>query len=104
MKCTIFADSGATAPGAVLGSATPLVNPATGANTLTFGTPVAVSKGVTATGFGVSHDVTAVLSQVREQWQDYTAVSYAAFPGDPPAVTSSQLPIASTVTIANAEL
>src|SRR5215467_5854452 len=44
MKCSLFASSGA-GPLAVLGSATPISNPATGSNTFTFPTPVTLSKG-----------------------------------------------------------
>ena len=44
LKCSIFASFGAV-PTTVLGSANVLTNPATGVNTLTFATPVAVVKG-----------------------------------------------------------
>jgi hypothetical protein len=57
LKCSIFADN-AGVPGAVLGSANVLVNPATGANTITFGTPVALTQG-TQYWLGTDPDVTS---------------------------------------------
>ncbi len=44
LKTTIFADASGS-PGAVLGSANIIVNPAAGVNTITFAVPVAVTKG-----------------------------------------------------------
>lgn len=44
LKCSIFASSGGV-PTTVLGSATVVSNPIAGSNTITFGTPVSVTKG-----------------------------------------------------------
>jgi hypothetical protein len=99
MKCTIFADTGALAPGAILGSATTVTNPVTGNNTFTFGTPVSVSKGVLY-WVGVSHDVTAILNVAAGATAGRTSagVSYASFPTASPSV-SNGVPVVSTVNI-----
>lgn len=97
MKCSIFSD--VAGPAAVLGSATTLTNPATGANTFTFGTPVAVTKGVTYWS-AVSHDVTAILSVgVGTFGKTSTAVTYASFPTATPVVGANTAPLAHTVNI-----
>jgi hypothetical protein len=98
MKCSIFSDVSSN-PGAVLGSATVVVNPVTGNNTFTFGTPVAVVKGVPY-WFGVSHDVTATLATGPGGSIGRTSagVTYASFPAASPVVINS-FPVASTVTI-----
>lgn len=98
MKCSIFSDIAGN-PGAVLGSATPIVNPVSGNNTMTFGTPVAVSKNVQY-WWGVSHDVTAVLMYVNTTTGRTTSgVTYAAFPTASPAAVGSTAPVAGTVNI-----
>jgi hypothetical protein len=98
MKCSLFADLAGN-PGAVLGSATTLVNPVAGANTFTFGTPVAVVKGAQY-WFGVSHDVTITQSfgAGGTLGRTSTAVTYAAFPVASPSV-STGTPGAGTVNI-----
>jgi hypothetical protein len=79
MKCSLFADV-AGLPAAVLGSASNVVNPIAGGNTFTFGTPVTVVKG-TQYWWGVSHDVTAVLSSTGGTvGRNGVGVTYAAFP------------------------
>lgn len=98
LKCALFADSSGF-PAAVLGSATTLVNPVTGANTVTFGTPVAVTKG-TAYWWGVSHDVTAVVSVGNTSvGRTSTAVAYASFPTASPTVGGTTNATAGTVNI-----
>jgi len=98
MKCSIFADS-ANSPGTVLGSATSIVNPAAGNNTFTFGAPVAVTKGAPY-WFGVSHDVTAVLSTTSPTTaRTSTTVAYASFPTASPTTASVQAQVTSTVNV-----
>ena len=99
LKCSIFADTGSNQVGTVLGSATVVVNPAAGNNTCTFSTPVPVVKG-TQYWFGVSHDVTAIMSVGSGvTGRSTTAVTYAAFPTATPGGTSAVAPIAGTVNI-----
>jgi hypothetical protein len=102
MKCSIFAVSGAN-PGAVLGSATPISNPATGNNTLTFPTPVPVARGA-AYHVGVMADTssgtwnTGNLNSGTQQ----TGTTYAAFPTASPSVTLANAIVCTiTVTISN---
>jgi hypothetical protein len=85
----------------VLGSATILTNPVTGANTVTFGTPVAVTKG-TLYWLGISHDVTAnvACNTSTAAGRSCASVPYASFPLSSPSgqVTSQQM-LAFTVNI-----
>jgi hypothetical protein len=100
LKCTIFSSDITTGnPAAILGSATNIVNPVTGNNTCTFGTPVTVSKGVTY-WFGVSHDVTAVFTTGSgSTGRTGTGVSYASFPSASPTMGASVGGVTSTVNI-----
>lgn len=94
MKCTLFASSG-TAPTTVLGSATPIVNPVTGNNTFTFGTPVSVTRGTqyyvgfacdSASGIFAAGSASGNLGQFFD-------VAYSSFPTASPATTTSQAPV-----------
>jgi hypothetical protein len=99
MKCSIFASSGGV-PTTVLGSATNLVNPATGSNTFTFGTPVVVTKG-TQYWIGFDSDTSSGTWQTGSGvagWFGTTA--YASFPVASPASLTGAAPSTSSVTIA----
>jgi hypothetical protein len=102
MKCSIFAD-GAGNPTTVLGSATNIVNPVTGVNTFTFGTPVAVVKG-TQYWFGVSHDVTVVFQTGSPNTSKVSsAIAYASFPtANPGSLTGGQGGIGNFISITRA--
>lgn len=97
-KMSLFADASGNV-GAALGSATTLVNPATGSNTFTFPTPVSVVKG-TAYWFGIAHDVTAVVNVNNglSNAKTGTGVAYASFPTGSPT-TVAAVPAGSTVFI-----
>jgi hypothetical protein len=96
IKCTLFANASG-APGAILGSATPVANPIVGMNTFTFGTPVAVTRGTTYwVGFNTD---TAIGNSWNYSSSGSTAgpyansgavstTSYAAFPVANPAITT----------------
>jgi hypothetical protein len=94
MKCTIFANSGSNTPGAVLGSATPIVNPAAGNNTFTFSTPVAVTQGTPywvgfmADAAGGTWSVAAGTTGLQQ-----IGTTYAAFPTASPTTGVGSLPI-----------
>lgn len=99
MKTSIFASSG-TQPTSVLGSANVLANPATGVNTLTFGTPVAVVKG-TQYWIGFDFDTTGASYTIGSTTPAVTSTTaYASFPVASPVVTTAQAPVYCTVTIA----
>jgi hypothetical protein len=97
LKCTIFADN-AGAVGAVLGSATILVNPTTGANTVTFGTPVAVTRGTTYwLGFcwntsGASYN-SANTQTANVYGTGASGITYASFPTANPSLSLTFAPI-----------
>jgi hypothetical protein len=100
-KMSIFADIAAGGgPGAVLGSATPIVNPILGVNTFTFPSPVSVVKGATY-WIGVSHDVSANLNylSVSTNARQSTAVSYASFPVASPTTTTGIAPVGVSIVI-----
>lgn len=87
MKCSIFASSG-SAPTTVLGSATPITNPATGSNTFTFGTPVAVTKG-TQYWVGVDSDTSSgFYSRTAAAAGLSSATAYSTFPVASPTTAS----------------
>jgi hypothetical protein len=99
MKCSLFASSG-SAPTTVLGSANVLANPATGSNTLTFGTPITLVKGTqywigfdSDTGSG-TWNIGAVGSGA------FSTTAYASFPVASPSVTGSSFPVVCTLSIA----
>jgi hypothetical protein len=90
MKCAIFADNGANGPGAVLASATAVVNPVlTGTNTFAF-TGVAIVKGVQYwVGAMCDTSVGSWNNPLSAQTTMATATqSYAAFPQANPVTTS----------------
>jgi hypothetical protein len=98
LKGAIFADS-AGLPGAVLGSANVLNNPVSGSNTITFSTPVAVTKGVQY-WLGISHDVTASVNYANvNTGRTSTTVAYASFPSAAPGVGAATSLMAITVNI-----
>jgi hypothetical protein len=105
MKCSIFAATalGATGqPAAVLGSATSIVNPVTGANTFTFGTSIAVTKGVQYF-IGFCSDTTSgtyTSGGGTPTW--FTTTAYASFPVASPGSPTSSTMILCTLTIATA--
>jgi hypothetical protein len=89
-KCSLFASSG-TAPTTVLGSATPVVNPAAGANTFTFGTPVTVVHGAQY-WVGVMSDTSSgtwTASSGGTTGAQQTATTYAAFPTASPTTSNA---------------
>lgn len=99
LKCSIFASSG-SAPTTVLGSANIVVNPATGSNPITFGTPITVSKG-TQYWIGFDSDTAsgtwttaATLAGV------ISTTAYASFPVASPTLTTGLAPIFCSLTIA----
>lgn len=92
MKCALFASSG-SAPTTVLGSATPLANPAAGNNTLTFSTPVSVTKG-TSYYVGFISDTTSgtwnLGASAGNAALTGSGVTYVAFPGASPVTSTGQ--------------
>lgn len=100
LKTTIFADASGN-PGAVLGSANVIVNPATGSNTLTFPSPVTVTKNsVYWIGFDSdtsSGSYNAAAGTTGKQ----STTTYAAFPVASPS-TSSSAAVGFSVTIGTA--
>jgi hypothetical protein len=99
MKCSIFASTG-SAPAAVLGSATPISNPATGVNVFTFGTPVAVVQG-TQYWIGFDSDTSSgtFTSSNSAGTGLSSTTSYASFPAASPT-TASSFACSYTLTIA----
>lgn len=80
LKCAIFASSG-SAPTAALGSANTITNPTSGSNTLTFATPVNVTRG-TQYWIGFCSDTTSGSFSVGAGTSGYTgSMSFATFPG-----------------------
>jgi hypothetical protein len=98
MKCTIFASSG-SAPTTVLGSATTITNPTAGANTLTFGTPVSITKG-TAYYIGFDSDTTSgIWNLASASTGTQSTTSYASFPVASPTLGAATNAIVCTLTI-----
>jgi hypothetical protein len=98
MKCSIFASSG-SAPTTVLGSATVVTNPATGSNTITFGTPVTVAKG-TQYWIGFDSDTTSGTWNVNNGTTGATSsTAYASFPVASPTITANANPVVCSLTI-----
>jgi hypothetical protein len=101
LKCSLFGNSGGNTPGAVLGSATTLANPATGSNTLTFGTPVSVTRGTTY-WIGFQGDVSLTWNTSTNLGAGTYSNSGAAGSGSP---TYTSFPVANqTVTAAVAAI
>ncbi len=98
LKCSIFAAPGGV-PTTVLGSATVLVNPAAGSNTLTFGTPVAVVKG-TQYCIGFDSDTSSGTWSINVSGTSglQSTTAYASFPAASPA-TSTAAAIVCTLSI-----
>jgi hypothetical protein len=87
MKCSIFVYVSSAVIGAVLGSATPLVNPVTGVNTFTFSTPVAVTKG-TSYWIGFDSDTSSGSFTAAAGSSGLSSTTaYAAFPVASPSVS-----------------
>jgi hypothetical protein len=101
MKCSIFASSGGV-PTTVLGSANVLANPVTGSNTLTFGTPVAVTKGAVYL-IGFDSDTTSGTYNVGGNNTGYTSTTtYASFPAASPTTALGNAIVCSlTITLPN---
>jgi hypothetical protein len=98
MKCSIFASSG-TLPTTVLGSATPIVNPATGTNTFTFSAPPAVAKGAQY-WIGFDSDASSGTWTAGSGIAGITsATSYASFPVASPSPSLSQSPAFYSLTL-----
>lgn len=96
LKCTIFNDSGSTAPGTVLGSATTLNNPVLGNNTITFASPPSITRGTaywigfdadTTTSVAANVSTSAAGAGAYGQSGVTAVVSYASFPTATPSVT-----------------
>ena len=104
MKCTIFASSG-TAPTTVLGSATPISNPATGNNSFTFSVPIAVIRGMELF-VGFSSDTSSGTWSLSSGSTGFTSTtSYAAFPvASPTTIITSSVTCQVTITPTNAGL
>ena len=84
----------------MLGSANVITNPASGANALTFGTPVTVAKG-TQYWIGLDSDTTSGTFTAQtgsSAWQN--TVAYASFPVASPGTLSTTSPIVCSVQIA----
>lgn len=89
MKCSVFNDA-AGLPGTVLASATTLTNPTTGANTFTFSTPFAVTRGTQYwVGFAVDGAYTNAYTIANTNVSRYSngVVGYSTFPVSNPTVT-----------------
>jgi len=106
VKMSIFDATGASAgPGTSLGSANVVANPATGANTFTFSSPVGVISG-TAYWLGFSEDATVVwrMGNTGANWLQALSSSptaYASFPATNPTITGiANFPVA-TITVTN---
>jgi hypothetical protein len=98
MKCSVFASSG-TLPTTVLGSATPIVNPATGTNTFTFSAPPAVAKGAQY-WIGFDSDTSSGTWTAGSGIAGITsATSYASFPVASPSPSLSQSPAFYSLTL-----
>jgi hypothetical protein len=99
LKCSIFASSG-TAPTTVLGSATVLANPATGANTIIFGTPVAVVRN-TQYWIGFDSDTSSGNYNVSAGTPALASTTaYASFPtASPTTVAASGILCSVTITL-----
>lgn len=84
MKAAIYDATRTT----VLATSNAVVNPVTGANAITFGTPLTVTKG-TVYHLAVDQDTTIVYNTTGlSQWSFTT--TYASFPAASPALTGSQ--------------
>jgi hypothetical protein len=94
LKCSLFAssDSSSTSvPTTVLGSATTITNPATGTNTFTFGSPVAVTKN-TRYYVGFDPDTSSGSMNVANASANLggvATVAYASFPTATPGFAGS---------------
>ena len=94
LKCSMFANASGLAT-SVLGSATTLVNPIAGANTFTFPTPVAVTRGVTY-WIGFDSDTSSgTYSATAGNVGLQSTTAYAAFPVASPAASGGQAMIIS---------
>jgi hypothetical protein len=100
MKCSIFAAPTSTTVGAILGSATPINNPATGSSTFTFPTPVTVSRGIQYWIGFMSDTSSGTFNTGSGVNGAQNATTYAAFPIASPTVTSGVSAIAGSLTIA----
>ncbi len=102
LKATIFASSG-SAPTSVLGSASVVTNPASGTNTLTFGTPVTVTKG-TQYWIGFDSDTSSGTWNVASGGTSglSSTTAYASFPVASPTTSTAAAVICSlTITTSN---
>lgn len=105
-KCTIFNDTGSTAPGTVLGSATALSNPTAGTNTFTFSSPPSVVAGTTywlgfdsdtTTGSALNVAASSGTGTYNQSGVTSSTV-YASFPTATPVVsTVANAPIFSVI-------
>ena len=94
LKTSIFASSG-SAPTTVLGSATVVVNPATGSNALTFGTPVNVVRG-TQYWIGFASDTASGTWNVGSGSLGLSSTTaYASFPAASPTTVATAAVICS---------
>jgi hypothetical protein len=96
LKCAIFASSG-TAPTSVLGSANVVVNPATGSNTITFSTPVSVTKGAQF-WLGFNSDTSSGTWNVSSSGGLTSTTAYASFPSASPTTSAGGM-VVSTLTL-----
>jgi hypothetical protein len=99
LKCSIFADASG-APGAVLGSANVVTNPATGSNALTFATPVSVAR-ATAYWIGFDSDTSSGTWSVAAGLTGRSSTTaYASFPVATPSITTAAAIVCSlTITL-----
>jgi hypothetical protein len=95
MKCTIYADNGANAPGAILASATAPATPVVvGSNVFTFSPGVTIVKG-TQYWIGATTDSTNATfmwtaSSTNAATGVFSTTAYATFPQASPVVTTPQ--------------
>jgi hypothetical protein len=88
LKCSVFNSTG-TAPSTVLASATTLVNPTTGANTITFPAPFAVTKGTQYwIGFATDTAAASALNAHSANGRTSSTTGYTAFPAASPTTSA----------------
>jgi len=97
MKCAIFASAGTNAPSTVLATATPISNPATGANVFTFPTPATLTKGATF-HIGFCSDTSSGTWNASGTGAIQSTTAYASFPVASPSITTTVAGVVATTT------
>ena len=102
LKVSVFASNG-SAPTTVITSATTINNPATGLNTITFGTPFSISKGIQY-WLGFCTDTSSGTFNVPSGTPGFiSSTAYASFPvANPGSAGTGSAPVSSwTIAISN---